>query len=259
MVDPVPAAPINPLRARWAAGEPTFGAIVTMPSPQVIQVLAGAGLDWVIIDMEHGPIDLGTAHTMILATGGTPTIPFVRIAATVPWLAKPLLDCGALGIAFPRTNTPDDAARAVHAVRYPPVGGREWGPFFAPLRWGQTPEAYMATANANVMALITIEHPDAVADIDAICGTPGIDLACIGPGDLSMSMGHPGNPGHPAVLAAMAEAERGIVASGVPIAGVARTPEAARQMIDRGYQGLLLGFDWSIMTGAVRGYLEALR
>lgn len=250
---------LNRLKECRARGVPTYGAIVTMPSIQVVQVLANAGLDWLIIDMEHGPIDLAAAHAMIVATAGTPTMPFVRIAWGVPWLAKPVLDLGALGIVFPMILNAGDAESTVRSVRYPPEGERLWGPFYAPLRWRQSMAEYIGGANREILSAITIEHPDAVDRIDEICATPGVDLAFIGPGDLAMSMGHPGEIEHPDVVAAMAKAEAGILRSQVAAGGVARSVEEAKSMVDRGYCALVFGFDWSLLHRGVSSLLDALR
>ncbi len=250
---------VNRLKDCWARGVPTYGVIVTIPSIQVVQVLAGAGLDWLIIDMEHGPIDLAAAHAMIVATTGTVTVPLVRIAWAVPWLAKPALDLGALGIVFPMILNASDARTTVQSVRYPPEGERLWGPFYAPLRWRQSMADYIGSANREILSVITIEHPEAVNAVDDICATPGVDLAFIGPGDLAMSMGHPGEIDHPDVVAAMTRAEVGILRSRVAAGGVARSVEEAKNMVDRGYRALVLGFDWSLLHRGVTGLLEALR
>jgi len=97
---PAPA-PLNRLRQQWREGRATFGAIATIPSLQTVQIMARSGLDWIIVDLEHGPIDLTSAHAMITATSGTPCVPFARIAANEPWLAKAPMDIGALGINLP--------------------------------------------------------------------------------------------------------------------------------------------------------------
>jgi 4-hydroxy-2-oxoheptanedioate aldolase len=89
---------VNRLRTLWRDGRTTFGAIATIPSVQTVQVMARSGLDWISIDMEHGAIDLGTAHAMIATTSGTPLVPLVRVAAGINWQAKGPLDLGALGI-----------------------------------------------------------------------------------------------------------------------------------------------------------------
>jgi 4-hydroxy-2-oxoheptanedioate aldolase len=247
---------LNRVKTQMAAGKPTFGVIATMPSLQVVQVLGRAGFDWLLIDMEHGPIDLSAAHAMIIATAGTPAVPFVRVAWSHAWLAKPVMDLGALGITFPMIRTRAEAEAAVRSVRYPPAGDRLWGPFYAPLRWDRSMPDYMQAANDEVMAIITIEHPEAVRNIDAIMSAAGLDLAFIGPGDLATALEIPGQFDHPLLKAAIAEAEAGILRSKVPLGGVARTPDQAKQMLDRGYRALVLGFDWMLLQGAAAGLLE---
>ncbi|TMK38016.1 MAG: 2,4-dihydroxyhept-2-ene-1,7-dioic acid aldolase, partial [Alphaproteobacteria bacterium] len=180
-------APLNRLRQQWRDKRPTFGAIATIPSVQTVRIMAQS-LDWIIVDLEHGPIDLGSAHAMITATAGTPCVPFVRIAANEPWLAKAPMDIGALGINFPMICNRADAEKAVRSVRYPPNGERLWGPFHAPFRWGVSMNDYMATADDDMICAITIEHVEAVNRIDEIMATPGLDLAVIGPGDLATSI-----------------------------------------------------------------------
>jgi 4-hydroxy-2-oxoheptanedioate aldolase len=252
-------APLNRLRQLWREGRPTFGAIATIPSIQTVQIMARSGIDWIIVDLEHGPIDLGSAHAMITATAGTPCVPMVRIAANEPWLAKAPMDLGALGINFPMICSRADAEKAVRSVRYPPTGDRLWGPFHAPFRWGVSMADYMATADDDMICMITIEHVEAVERIDEIMATPGIDLAVIGPGDLATSINKRGLPDDPEVLALMARAEAGILKSGVPIGGVARTAEQANRMIERGYVALALGFDWSLFQRGIAASFDGIK
>jgi 4-hydroxy-2-oxoheptanedioate aldolase len=242
-----------------ANGVPSFGLIATIPSVQTVQILARSGLDWLLIDMEHGPIDLKTAHAMVVATGGTPAVPFVRVATTESWLVKQALDLGVLGVGFPMINSGADAAAAVRALKYPPQGSRQWGPFYAPMRWGVTMSEYIAAANDDVLTMITIEHPEAVRNIDEIMSTPGIDLAIIGPGDLATALELPNQFDHPRVKAAIAEAEAGILRSGIPLGGAARTPEQAKQMVDRGYRAIGIGFDWMLLQQAAAGFMSDVR
>lgn len=253
------SAPLNRLRKLWREGRPTFGAIATIPSIQTVQIMARSGIDWIIVDLEHGPIDLGSAHGMITATSGTPCVPFARIAANEPWLAKAPMDIGALGINFPMICNRADAEKAVRSVRYPPRGERLWGPFHAPLRWGVSMQDYMATADDDMICMITIEHVDAVERIDEIMAVPGIDIAVIGPGDLATSINKRGRVDDPEVLDLMARAEAGILKSGVPIGGVARTAQQANDMIARGYVGLALGFDWSLFARGIAASFEGIR
>jgi 4-hydroxy-2-oxoheptanedioate aldolase len=251
-------APLNRLRQQWRDKRPTFGAIATIPSIQTVRIMAQL-LDWIIVDLEHGPIDLTTAHAMIVATSGTPCVPMVRIAANEPWLAKAPMDIGALGINFPMILGRAEAEKAVRSLRYPPRGGRLWGPFHAPFRWNVSMNDYMATADDDMICIVTIEHVEAVERIDEIMATPGIDLAVIGPGDLATSINKRGLPDDPEVVALMQRAEQGILKSGVPIGGVARTAEQANAMIARGYAALALGFDWSLFQRGIAASLEGIR
>lgn len=249
-------ATFNRLRSALRSGEPTFGVIVTMPSVQVVQTLASAGVDWIIIDMEHSPIDIDAAHALIASSGGTQLVPLVRLPWSHHWQAKTVLDLGAMGVAFPMICDAAQARTAVRSVRYPPDGDRMWGPFYAPMRMGQSMSEYIASANDALLAVITIEHPDAVQSIDEIMAVPGIDLAFIGPGDLAMAMGVPGQFDHPSFKKAVAEAEAGILRSKVPLGGVARTPEQAREMVDRGYKAIVFGFDWLLLQQSASRFME---
>ncbi|WP_315706042.1 MULTISPECIES: HpcH/HpaI aldolase family protein [unclassified Bradyrhizobium] len=252
------APPLNRLKQAWREGRPTFGAIATIPSIQTVRIMAQA-LDWIIVDLEHGPIDLSTAHGMIMATAGTPCVPLARVAANEPHLAKAPMDIGALGINFPMISSRADAEKAVRSLRYPPRGERLWGPFHAPFRWNVSMADYMASADDDMICMITIEHVEAVERIDEIMATPGIDIAVIGPGDLATSIDKRGLIDDPQVQELMARAEQGILRSGVPIGGVARTAEQANAMIARGYVALALGFDWSLFQRGIAASFEGIK
>lgn len=249
------APPLNRLRALWADGRCVLGAIATIPSVQTVQILAAAGLDFIIIDMEHGPIGPAEAHAMIAATAGTPLVPLARVAATTAWHAKVPLDLGAMGVCFPLISSRADAEAAVRAVRYPPLGDRAWGPFYAPPRWGLSARDYQDRADDEVLSIATIEHVAALETITDVVATPGLDLAFIGPGDLATSMGHRGRADHPEVQAVAGRLEEAIRGSRVVLGGVAPTPDQANAMIARGYRALVVGFDWSLLQ---RGAAAAL-
>jgi len=252
-------APENRLRTMWREGRCALGVIATIPSIQTVQVLAGSGLDFILIDMEHGPIGPGEAHAMIAATAGTPLVPLVRVAALTDWHAKIPLDLGAFGVCFPMISTRADAQAAVRAVRYPPSGERAWGPFYAPMRWGVSMRCYQDRADDEVLAIATIEHVNVLETIDEIVAAPGLDLAFIGRGDLATSMGHHGRADHPAVESAAEKLETVIRASPVVLGGVAPTPEQANAMIARGYRALVVGFDWSLLQRGIAGALDGVK
>jgi len=249
---------LNRLKTLWRQRRCTLGAIATVPSVQTVQVMARSGLDWIIIDMEHSPIDLAAAHAMIAATSGTPLVPFVRVASGAPWQAKAPLDLGAMGICFPMTTRREDAEAATRAVRYPPEGDRFWGPFYAPFRWNVSMRDYLDCANDEVLAIGTIEHIDAVNTVADVVATRGLDLVFIGPGDLATSMGLRGRADDPAVLAAIHKLESVIQPSPVLLGGVAHTTEQANAMIARGYRALVVGFDWSLLQRGIAGAIAGI-
>ena len=156
MEDRAPA--LNRLRALWAEGRCALGAIATIPSVQTVQILAASGLDFILIDMEHGPIGPAEAHAMIAARRARRWFPSRASLPRRRWHAKVPLDLGAMGMCFPLISMRADAEAAVRAVRYPPIGERAWGPFYAPLRWGLLPRDYQDRVDAEVLAIATIEH-----------------------------------------------------------------------------------------------------
>jgi 4-hydroxy-2-oxoheptanedioate aldolase len=253
------ARPLNRLREIWRSGKCAFGVIATIPSIQSVQVLARSGLDFMIVDMEHGPIDAAAAHAMIAATAGTPLVPLVRVTGKEKRHAKLPLDLGAMGVCFPMTSSREDAEDVVKAVRYPPTGERFWGPFYAPLRWGVTMREYMDRADDEVLAVGVIEHIDAVKNAAEIAATPGLDLVFIGPGDLATSMGLLGQGDHPDVRDAIARIEQAFVGSPVTLGGVAMNGAQARSMMDSGYRALMIGFDWSLLQRSIVDTLDGVR
>ena len=247
---------LNRLKDLWRVGRAALGAIATIPSVETVQIMAQAGLDYIIIDMEHGAIDSAIAHAMIAATAGTQLVPLVRVADTAASQAKLPLDLGAFGICFPMTTTRAAAEAVVRAVRYPPLGERSWGPFYAPPRWGLPMEEYLERADAEVLAIGTIEHIDAVESIADVVSTPGLDVVFIGPGDLATSMGLKGQADHQDVIAAISKFEEATLKSPVILGGPALTTERANAMIARGYRALVVGFDWSLLQRGIKSAIQ---
>jgi 4-hydroxy-2-oxoheptanedioate aldolase len=248
-------SPVARLRRRMADGELTSSVLVTMPSVGGAQIWANAGVDLIAFDLEHGHIDLTTLHALIAATAGTDTVPVVRVPANVPWLVKQVLDVGAMGVVFPMVRDAADAAAAVAACRYPPDGVRGWGPFFAAQRRGLSPVEYLTTANDETFVAILVELPEAVDNIEAIAAAPGIDLIFAAAYDLSVNLGHPGNPGHPDVAAAFRRVEAAALAARVPLGGFGPDAEAVAVLAKRGYRHVTVGFDWSVYQRAVTAAL----
>lgn len=200
MPDSPPAAPS--LKARLARGDFLQSVTLTVPSVEIAAQAAALGFDFLWVEMEHSPITLETFRAMVLATRGLAAVPFARVPVIELWTAKRVLDAGALGVIFPFVNSGSLASTAAQACRYPPLGQRGSGAGLANFRW-PVPN-YYDFADENVLCVALIERAEALAEIDAIAATPGVDVIFIGVSDLSFSLGLRGNIAAPAMDAAIA-------------------------------------------------------
>ena len=240
------------LKQRLRNGEVTAGYMCLIPSAVSAQAIAAAGADWIIIDLEHGPIGPEAMHAMISATAGTPCAPLVRVPKSDEVWVKRALDAGAEGICFPLINTAADAAQSVSLMRYPPEGQRGWGPFVAHARWGVGLFDYLPKRGKAGVTMITIETAEAVANIEDICKVEGIDCVVVGSFDLSTDLGISGQFDSPAFKDAIARIEAAVFAAGLPLGGAALNPDQTKALLARGYRIVLHGFDVLMLGGLVR-------
>lgn len=247
----------NRVKARLGRGQPVFGVYVTQPSVAVVQLLATGGLDWLMIDMEHGLIDTPSLQAMV-AAANVSCVPLVRTPLAERGLVEHALDAGALGLVFPTVSTRAQAEATVRAMHYPPRGERGWGPFYAAAQWRLSPAEYYQEAGRELLNVVLIEQHGALDELDDILAVPGIDVAAIAPGDLAAGLGHPGDRHHPEVLAVIAEIERKILASGVALGGVALAPGEADAKVAAGYRFLFLGADASLLQRALADALDGV-
>jgi 2-keto-3-deoxy-L-rhamnonate aldolase RhmA len=253
---PGQAAWENPVKKTLREGKPVIGLTMTVPSADIAAQAAELGFDFLWIEMEHSPITLESARSIILATRGSRTVPFIRVPVNELWTAKRALDAGALGVIFPFTSTPELAAQAVAACRYPPVGRRGSGPGLAILRW-PVPGGYSDFADQNAMVVIIIEQASAVERIDEILSVPGIDVVYIGPADLSYSLGLRGKQDDPklkdAIAKIVAAAKRHNLPVGRP-ASATQIPEFLKQ----GFQFFQSSSELGLFAAGARPLLDAL-
>ena len=174
----------------------TFGAWVYLKDPAVTEMIADAGFDWVIIDLEHGNLNEDLAQALMVPLKGTKCVPIVRIVSLDSDLIKKVLDTGALGIMVPQVQSADDAKSVVRAVRYSPQGARGMG-YGRANGWGQRAKSYYQDANDSTLVVLTVESKQGVDNIDEIVAVPGVDVIFPGTYDLSGSLGVPGQFGHP--------------------------------------------------------------
>lgn len=201
------------LKARLAAGESVIGSYVTIPSPEVVEIFGCAGMDFVILDMQHASPDWATLANMIRAADARCISAIVRVHAHDPQLILKVLELGPEGISLPATRNAGDVRKVVDAAYYPPVGRRSAcghtraGGFNA--RRSEFPE-HIGKQHARLLLWGLLEDAEAIAQAEDIAAVrPGLDVMSVGRGDLSSMLGHPGEIDHPEVIAA---AERVIAA-----------------------------------------------
>lgn len=236
-----------------------LGIGLTCPSPELAQICAHSGFDFVFIDMEHGPISIETAYRMVTAIAATKAEAWIRVTCNDVALIKLALDAGAKEVVVPLVTTRVEAEQAVAAAKYPPMGIRGWGPFRTQYQWQTNMLDYAVRANAETRLSVLIEHPRAIENIDDILDVEGLGGAIAAPFDLAVNMGFTDGPGHPEVQDALAYASRKIAAKGFPLVSFAATPEQGRMALDRGAEKLFLGFDTMFVPSAIQSYLQQLK
>jgi 2-dehydro-3-deoxyglucarate aldolase len=224
----------------------SMGSWMAMAHESIAEIIAMAGYDWVVVETEHTGIDVSEVLRLLIAIERRGSVPLVRLAWNDPIQAKAVLDSGAAGVLVPMVNTKADAELAVSMVRYPPVGARGVGLARAQ-GYGVEFASYVEHANDDILLIVQIEHRDAVDNIDEILSVPGIDGTFIGPYDLSLSMGIPGQLTHPDLLAASKRVLDATLARGLT-AGIhfVHPDTAARDMegaVAAGYRFIALGTD----------------
>jgi 4-hydroxy-2-oxoheptanedioate aldolase len=229
---------MNRIRERLAQGQPSFGGWSTLADSVSAELMGGAGFDWVIVDTQHGSVTNADLVRVIqaLAIGGTSAV--VRVPWTDAATIMRVLDVGAAGVIVPMVNTPEEAALAASALRYPPEGIRSMGP---------TRGGFVSTAAANEEAvlLVMIETAEALDRVDEIAAVPGVDGLFVGPVDLALSLGLPldWTGTHPDVLAAMDRIVTAAQKAGVFVGTVSSGAAHAKDLVGRGVKFVSLGAD----------------
>ena len=224
-------------------GKPTAGAWLQLTSTFSAEIMARAGFDWLIIDMEHAPGDFMNLAGQVQAMSATEAVPFVR----APWndavTIKRILDTGVMGVLVPYVNSAAEAKDAVAACKYPPEGIRGVAASPRAAYFGQNSMEYLKNANDEIVIITAVETGEAVENLDEILAVEGLDGVFIGPMDLATSMGHFANASHPAVQEAIALIEEKTLAAGKFLGTIAGTWEQAKAKYEKGYQLLMLMSD----------------
>ena len=250
------------LKQKLAAGEMSPGLWINLPSPTACEVIAGAGLGWVMVDAEHAPFNPETLQSMLMAFTGSPTVPVIR----VPWndavMIKQVLDMGWDGVLTPQTNTAEEARQAVAACRYPPVGIRGFGPF-RPSNYYRDIDEYVELANDSVICAIQIENIRGAEHIDEIARVPGIDWIMVGPADMSGSTEHFLDFDNPDLWGAIGKildtAHAAGIPTSIPYGSAFGEPNSITHNLDFGCQLVTLGGDISFLRDTLDNALQVFR
>jgi 2-keto-3-deoxy-L-rhamnonate aldolase RhmA len=236
-------------KKRLKGSDALIGSIITIPSPEVGEIFARAGFDWLFVDLEHSTLSVREAQTILQAASPTPCI--VRVPANDEVWIKKALDIGSAGLVIPLIKSVGDAEKAVRLCKYPPEGSRGVGLARAH-GYGAAFQEYVSGANEDLTVIIQIEHIDAVDHIDEIAKVKGIDGWFVGPYDLSASMGMPGATTAPEVLSAIGKVKKAAEQAKLAIGIYCSTGEAAKAYIRDGYAFVTIGIDTLLMNGAAR-------
>ena len=254
--------PAFALARRLRAGETVYGAWCMIGSPVVAEAIAREGFAAVVLDAQHGLWDVSSLVAGAGAVNHAGAAPMVRVPLNDFALVSRALDFGAEAIIAPMINDADDAGRLAAVAKYPPVGERSWGPIRAmPLQGYSAPVDYLREANSGTLAFAMIETAAALANVEAIAATPGIDALFVGPYDLAtaLSSGKAQDVQAPAVEQAIDRICTAAKTAG-KIPGIyCRDAESAVAMAKRGFRFVVAGNDLTTLRGATVAQLKALK
>ncbi|MGH8673528.1 MAG: HpcH/HpaI aldolase family protein [Burkholderiales bacterium] len=250
--------PPNTFKRALAEGRQQIGLWSSLCSNYTVEVIAGAGYDWMLLDMEHSPNDLESLLAQLQAAAAYSTHPVVR----VPWndtvMIKRVLDIGAQSILIPYVSTVAEAKNAVAATRYPPAGVRGVAGTTRATRFGRIP-GYAKKAHEEICVLVQVETRQALDNLEAICAVEGIDGVFIGPADLHASLGHTGETANPAVLPLMEEAMRRIRKTARAPGYLSPVEADAKRMLAAGCLFCAVGADIGVLARGAEALLAKFK
>jgi 2-keto-3-deoxy-L-rhamnonate aldolase RhmA len=231
---------------------------VTIAHPDVPDLLEALGFDWLVFDTEHAPIGAESLGRMIQAVDGEKICPIVRVGAIDQYMVKSALDMGAHGVVCPLVNSEDEARQASKFVKYPPLGVRGVAPRKA-ADYGLSAAEYIRSANEETLLVAQIETREAVEKVDRILSVKEVDVAFVGPTDLTMSLGLIDDRSNPKVIEAMKKVVASCEGHGKVPGTIAATPDEARRAVALGFRFIGLGSDTRFIIGGAKPFMEAAK
>lgn len=251
--------PENSFKKAIKAGQTQLGLWLSCANAYTAEIAATSGYDWLLVDGEHGPNDIPTLLAQLQAIAPYDSHPIVRPASKDPALIKQVLDIGAQTLLIPMVDTAEDASNMVKAIRYAPRGIRGVGASVArAARWGRI-ENYSAQVEEQLCLLVQVESVKGLQNLDAITKVEGVDGVFIGPADLSASMGHIDDAGHPEVKTAIENAIKHIRSLGKAAGILVTDPESAKHYLACGANFVAIAVDTMLMTKAMSDALTQVK
>ncbi len=234
------------------------GTFLNLGCANSVEITAGIGFDWLLIDLEHGSGSLADLRGMLQACRGVDSAPIVRLRSVDPDDVKFVMDSGAAGIMFPFVNSAEQARAAVAGMKYPPMGKRGVAGVIRATDYGKQWKTYFTESDSKSLVVVQIETPQAVEVADEIAAVDGVDVLFVGPLDLSVNIGHPGDFAHPDVVAAFAKVVDACQRNGKS-AGILTKDGLIDQHKEMGFRFLALGSDSGAVIAGMNQYLRQLR
>lgn len=244
----------NPLLDAWKNGKKTVGGWCTLPGSLAAEVIGRQKLDYVCIDQQHGMIDDSTAFPMLQGLTAAGAVGIVRVRWNEPAAIMSALDAGAYGVVIPMIETPEDAAAAVRACRYPPRGQRSYGP----VRVRDVFDSTDPDVLDNIACIIMIETAEAMARLDEIVAVPGVDAVYIGPSDLALALGEKPGTTSPVLQEAIDKIVAACRANGIAIGIHTGAGDVARKYLDQGLDFATIFSDAGLLAWAVQQQINAV-
>lgn len=250
----------NPLKKLLFEKRQTYGTWITIPHLLIPEILAAAGFEWLVVDMEHSSMELNDVLPLVMSIEANDMVPLVRVGENNPNLIKRVMDAGAYGVIVANVCNKDDAGAAVSSVKYPPIGARGIGLYRAQ-KYGRQFEEYKKWLAEESIVIVQIEHIDAVNNIEEIFSTSGIDAFIIGPYDLSGSLGKPGEFNDSKVIDALKRVMDAASRYNMPAGfhSVSSDPGEARRRREEGYIFLAFSMDAIFLGDAAYQALSVLK
>ena len=245
------------IRHRVLNGEVLAGTWLNLGSNVTAEIAGRAGFDWLLIDLEHGSGTETNLLPQLQAIGGTSAVPIVRIAWNEQARFKRALDMGPGGIMVPYVNTAEEATQAAAAMCYPPQSVRGAARFHRACGFGQEFDSYFAEANSSLLTIVQIETQEAVANAEEIAAVEGVDVLFIGPLDLSVNMGIPGQTQHPAFRAAVQRVISASRNAGKAAGILIGTAEQIAPTVADGFTFVAVGSDGALVASGMKSLLNA--